>query len=488
MLILCYFFTFCLAFVFFWCYYNYKKIGLLYLFMPRQDNGFVKTVNSRMKGGRITMANLTTLSVYNHYLTSYAPKSTTSLDTHKKSELRKIYNSIVKLNKESPLYILDDSDESKAFAIGLKENARELQNSIASLGGLDEYSLLNKRAAYSSNEFIASVSFIGNSGEAATAPELELEVRSLASPQVNMGHFIPSGDTVALMPDTYSFDLGINDLNYEFQFQIRSEDTNLDIQNRLTRLINNADIGIHAETLTDEDGNSSLKLTSQKSGVSSEREIIFRISDEQTSKTSGIVDYLGIGDITGYPSNADFLINGSAHTASSNAFTIEKLYEVTLNGVSPEEGMTTQIGIKTDMESLTENLQQLFDSYNRFLHSAIEYTQNHPKSNQLVSEIWHLAGNFAEPLSEIGINISEDGSISLDEAAMRQSVFDGRMSEGLDQVKDFAKTLYRKAGQISLNPMTYVEKTIVAYKNPGKNFASPYITSAYSGMLFNSYC
>ena len=29
--------------------------------------------------------------VYNHYLTEYAPKSNTALDTHKKSDLRSIY-------------------------------------------------------------------------------------------------------------------------------------------------------------------------------------------------------------------------------------------------------------------------------------------------------------------------------------------------------------------------------------------------------------
>ena len=75
-------------------------------------------------------------SVYNHYLSSYSPR-TTQYDTHKKSELRRIYNSIVKLNKESPLYMLDASRESRQFAVGLKEGARSLHNTIASLGGLD---------------------------------------------------------------------------------------------------------------------------------------------------------------------------------------------------------------------------------------------------------------------------------------------------------------------------------------------------------------
>ncbi|MBP3421813.1 MAG: hypothetical protein J6K37_06035 [Lachnospiraceae bacterium] len=434
------------------------------------------------------MANLSTLSVYNHYLTSYAPKGTTGLDTHKKSELRNIYNSIVKINKESPLYILDDSAESKAYAVGLKENARELKNTITSLGGLDETALLNKKVAYSSNESIANVSFIGDADAAPFAPELSLEVHSLASPQVNLGKYLPSQDVLGLEPDTYSFDLSINDLNYEFQFQIRPDDTNADVQQRLSRLITNADIGIQAEVLEDGEGNSSLSLTSLKNGTPENREYAFRISEDQTSKTAGIVDYLGIGDITRLPSSAEFTINGDRHSANSNNFTIEKMYEVQLNGISPEEGMTTNIGLKTDTESLMENLRQLVGGYNTFLRSAIEYTEKHPKSNQLVSEMWHLAGEYARPLSEIGINIAEDGSIDIDEHELHRSAIDGRITDGLEQVKDFAKSVYRKSNQVSLNPMTYVEKTIVAYKNPGKNYASPYITSAYSGMMFNSYC
>ena len=34
-------------------------------------------------------------NVYNYYMTTYAPRSSSRYDTHKKSELRSIYNSIV---------------------------------------------------------------------------------------------------------------------------------------------------------------------------------------------------------------------------------------------------------------------------------------------------------------------------------------------------------------------------------------------------------
>ena len=434
------------------------------------------------------MADLATLNgVYNHYLTTYAPKSSTALDTHKKSELRCIYNSIIKLNKESPLYILDNSADSKSYAIGLKEGAIELQHVLGSLGGLNETELLNKKVAYSSNESIASAKYIGDSAASDFAPELSIEVRSLASPQINLGSYLPPDEPISLKEDTYSFDLNIHGFNYEFQFQIHEDDTNRDVQERLKRLINNADVGLHAKISEDAD-NTALKLTSQKSGLNKDNDFVFQISDNQTSKASGIVDLLGIGEMTRKPSNAEFILNGSERSSVSNTFTVEKMYEISLNGVSETEGEATNLGIKPDTESLTENLRLLFNGYNQFLRSTLEYTKSHPKSNQLLSEMWHIAGEYATPLSNIGVNITEDGSVELDEDSMKKAVADGSIRDGFTDIQNFAKDLYRKSGQVSLNPMQYVDKTIVAYKNPGKNFATPYITSAYSGMLFNSYC
>ncbi len=55
-------------------------------------------------------------------------------------------------------------------------------------------------------------------------------------------------------------------------------------------------------------------------------------------------------------------------------------------------------------------------------------------------------------------------------------------------MKNFTSSLLRKSGEVTLDPMKYVDKKVVAYKNPGKNFSSPYTSSIYSGMMFNSYC
>ena len=40
---------------------------------------------------------MTLSTVYNNYLSTYTPKALTKYDTHKKSELRDVYNSIVKM-------------------------------------------------------------------------------------------------------------------------------------------------------------------------------------------------------------------------------------------------------------------------------------------------------------------------------------------------------------------------------------------------------
>ena len=427
--------------------------------------------------------------VYNHYVAEYAPKTNTPLDTHKKSDLRKIYNSIVKLNKESPLYLLDTSKEAKSYAVGLKESARAFRNAVAATSSsIGDEDVLDQKIAYSSKPEIASAKYIGDSTGGALAPTFSLSVAQLASPQTNVGHALKSDDRVSLPPDSYSFDLSINDFNYEFQFQLKEEDTNKEVQERLQRLINNADIGIEASILEDTDGNSSLKLTSTASGKVGDRDIFFHISDENTSMTRGIVDYLGMNRLATPAQNALFEINGIERTATSNTFSVEKAYEVTLQGLSTDPGDVTQIGLKNDVDSLSENIHALADSYNQFVKDISNAPGAHAKSSQLLTELSYITRHYAPNLDALGLNFEQDGTLQVDDDKLQTAAADDNAKENFGDVKDFANAMLRKSNQISLNPMEYINKTIVAYKNPGKNFPNPYVTSNYSGMLFNNYC
>ena len=72
-------------------------------------------------------------TAYHYYLSTYANQSTSRYDSHKKSELRNIYNDIVKINKDSPLYKIKRSEDVQKFAIDIKESTRLIKNVVASL-------------------------------------------------------------------------------------------------------------------------------------------------------------------------------------------------------------------------------------------------------------------------------------------------------------------------------------------------------------------
>ena len=425
-------------------------------------------------------------TVYNNYLSTYTPKTLTRYDTHKKSELRNIYNSIVKLNKESPWYLPTTSRETQQYAVDLKENARELHNTIAQLGGLEEEGLFSKKSAFSSNSDVATATYIGSQESANANPSFQIEVQTLASSQENMGLFLNDAP-VELSPGSYSFDVAINDMNYEFQFAINEGETNRDVQNRLARLINNADIRLKASVVED-NSLTSLKLTSEATGLPNGKSRIFNISDTHTSKESGTVKYFGLDYVSHEPTNANFLLNGENRSTSSNHFTIAKQFEVELKGISPEN-TPVQISLKTDMESLTDNVVNLVNGYNDFLKTAASYLETQSRSKQLVREFKGIASHYTPYFESMGMHLTEDGTFSVDRDLLRKAADEAEdIKETFSYLKPFSNMLLQKSNQVSLNPMDYVEKKIVAYKNPGHNFVSPYHSSAYSGMMFNGYC
>lgn len=425
-------------------------------------------------------------TIHNHYLTTYAPSKITRYDTHKKSELRAVYNSIVKLSKDSPWYLPIKNADVQRFAVDLKESARDLHNTIASLGGLEESDLLSKKTAFSSDPDVVTTSFVGSYTPGEDTPSHTLEVYELATTQENMGRFLPSGK-MGLTPGTYSFDVSINDLNYEFQFSLGDNETNRDVQNRLVRLINNADIGIKA-SVQEAAGRSALVLESEATGLTGDKTELFRISDEHTSKTKGAVDYLGIDYISRSASNSRLSIDGEPYSTASNAFTIEKQFDVQIKGPTPE-GKPVTIGLKTNVESLMDNVAHLTDGYNRFLTGTTNYMDSQPRTRHVVREMNQIISRYRDALNSMGVTSRQDGTLEVDRARLSNAVVNSEdASDAFHTLRDFSNSLLRKSTQVSLNPMQYVDQTIVAYKNPGRNYANPYVSSAYSGMLFNGYC
>ncbi len=432
-----------------------------------------------------TINNAALNNVYNYYLTSYAPSQSSSrYDTHKKSELKNVYRSIIKLNKDAPLYLSASGSGSREFAVGIKEGARSLRNTIASLGGTEETDILNKKSAYSGDEDILTAEYVGSDPE--NAETYTLEVSSLASGQQNLGKFLPPGNT-ELNPNTYSFDVGINDMNYEFQFNVNEGESNRDVQNRLSRLINNSNIGLKADILENDEGSSSLRISSTATGLPEGKELLFTISDSNTSKASGAVGYLGLDFTSRLPQNSSFLLDGEEFHSYNNEFTVGGQYKVQLKSANPEKAVS--IGLKTDVESLAGNISQLIGGYNSFIKAASEFSENQGNSRKLTQEMSRLTRKHMDSLSALGLSLGADGTISVDEEALRNLSDKEDAARQLEGVRSFANSLVRKTDQVSLDPMQYVDRKVAAYKDPNAaNYPNPYMTSSYSGMMFNSYC
>lgn len=424
-------------------------------------------------------------SAYHYYLSVYGNSASTRYDTHKKSELRNVYNSILKINKESPLYKIKSDGDMHRFIIDIKESSRNIKNVVASLsvynGGLE--SVFQKKVAVSSNDDIVSAEYVGDSGEA-SSPNFDIEVKQLAAPQTNLGKYLKENE-FNIKPGDYSFDLTTTSASYEFQYSVNPEDSNRSVQEKISTLVNGSGVGIHADIVTDEANRSALKLTSKQTGLSENESFLFDINPDASAESMAAMDVLGINRITTPAENSYFILNGVPHSSFANTFTVNKTFELTLNGLSEKEN-PTNIGFKTNIETVADNLQGLVNAYNGFVRIGANYSSS-GQGAKLLSDLKQVTNSNQNELEAIGLVSDDEGSISLDRKLLADAVDMEDPSETFSVLNAFKNSLYTKANNASLDPMQYVDKIVVTYKNPGRNFFSPYYSSIYSGMMLDYY-
>lgn len=427
-------------------------------------------------------------SVYNYYLTTYGSSNVSRYDAHKKSQLRDVYNRMVKLNKESPLYKLSDSGDVKKFAIDIKESTHNIQNIVASLSSESGESLesaFEKKVATTSDDSVVSAEYIGNNSSSDDVEDFEVEIKQLASPQINTGKFIP-GKAKDLAPGAYSFDLVTAKSAYEFQFNVNATDNNRSVQDKLAKLISNAGIGLHADVLTNHDGQTALQIKSNQTGLNTNEDFLFHIMPQADTSSLQAMDLLGIDRVTSAAQNAIFTLNGKERSSFSNTFTVNQSIELTINGLS-QDGVPTIVGFKPNAEAVADNIQTLADAYNNMI--SIGKGNTHvQENNRLLSEMGRVALSQKSSLDSVGLEVDDEGTINVNRDVLTDVVSSENSSDCFNVLNHFKDSLSEKASNASLDPMKFVNKVLVAYKNPGKNFATPYITSIYSGMMLDQYC
>ena len=430
---------------------------------------------------------------YAYYLSTYGNNRPSRYDSHKKSDLRKIYNQMVKTNKESPLYKLSNEDEATRYAIDIKENAKAIQNVVASLsdsyGGFADS--FRKKVAVSSDEDTVEVKYIGDGHEENVVDTFNIEVKRLSSPQINVGNYLKN-DSLSFIPGAYSFDLNTNSSSYEFQFNVNPGETNLDIMKKLANLVNHSTLSINAtirkgNANTGGEGTSALAFTSTQTGLNEGETYLFDISPGTSADSIKAMDLLGIHKVIHASENSLFYFNGEEYSSLSNTFTINNTFELTLKGLTSAEN-TAEISFKTSTDAVADNIMSLVNAFNGILLIAEKSSANAAgDTNKLLNEISGLAHARKESLAGIGLMVSENGSISLDKEILTEAITPERSEETFATLSRFKSAIGAKADNVAINPMNYVNKKVVAYKNPGKTWAAPYFSSVYSGMMLDRY-
>lgn len=133
--------------------------------------------------------------------------------------------------------------------------------------------------------------------------------------------------------------------------------------------------------------------------------------------------------------------------------------------------------------------QEFISLYNELHDIATSHTHNERRAHKLVYELNHIIIPYLDDLSACGIIKTESDSLQYDSARIPSSERSTSLKKLLANKETLSTKLLSQTMQIAINPMDYVDQKICTYPNiKSQRFPAPYITSVYTGMLFNTYC
>lgn len=133
--------------------------------------------------------------------------------------------------------------------------------------------------------------------------------------------------------------------------------------------------------------------------------------------------------------------------------------------------------------------QEFIDLYNKLHDIATSHTHNERRAHKLIYELNHIIVPCLANLNACGIIKTESDTLQYDNAHVPSSDNINSLKKLLTNNEKLSTKLLSQTMQIAINPMDYVDQKICTYPNiKSQKFPAPYITSIYTGMLFNTYC
>ncbi len=424
------------------------------------------------------------LSVYNNLIHGYVMSRQTRFDSHKRSELSDIYNKIRKISAEQPLYKIDFDDDVQEYTLTVKEQAMALTAAVKELGSGDAEGAFSRFTMRSDMPGTVGVDVLEGS-DLSGYDSLSVDVEQLSSPQVNEGRMIESKDN-SLVTGQYNFTVEIEKSYYSFQFNVSGQNNNKELQTKLADFINKTKVGLRADVVSDrENGTSALNLEAKKDGV----EFVFRDTKIPDGTNSGIVDFFGLNNVVHKAEKTVAVINGDRVESDDRKFVTSE--GLLLDFKRTTNGKPVNIRKIADDETVYRKVSDFVNKFNNLSNYVHKGAQTRRASKKLWHEMSRLITRYADEFADNGLNVveGEKPELHIDREKMSEALNNGTLEKMFRSDSEVVGSILKKLSEVSLNPMDYVDKTIVVYPNTRSRFSyNPYITSIYSGMMYNNYC
>ena len=421
-------------------------------------------------------------TIYNNLLTTFDPYATKHVNNS--MELRSVVKRIRKQTQSSPVYLLNFTNAKQSFVLGVKESSMRIHDSLQTLADDSEDGVFAQKKARSSDLEQVGAELLDTDVDH-LPNAFSIRVKQLANSQINQGkEYYETGK--GLTAGSYQFRVMVNDVGYDFQYNIRKDANHREVIQGLADFITKAKIGIEAAPYSFGGGKIGMRLESTMVG-SPDGKAIFTLEDKSSEgKGRGIVEYYGLDHVAVMPKSAVFDLNGTEKTALSNEFILGRAVKVSLRKPSVVE---TTIDYHPDSDAIIEGVEEFVSSYNSLIDHNLTFEQKTGTQSKLLNELKKLSEPFANELESCGISFDEEGHMELDTALATQAIEAGDMQKLFQPDSAMTNRMFAKTDQIKINPIEYVDKKVVSYPNftkPPRGYS--YITSLYSGLLFNFYC
>jgi flagellar hook-associated protein 2 len=416
-------------------------------------------------------------NIYNHLSSSLVPKKRNV--THKSSDLKAVYNSMAKYNKNSPLYLLDFSESKQSYIINIKEAAITLKDTADIFSDADN-SLYSSKNFHSDNE--DAVSGTIKSGDLSNLPDgFEIGIDKLATEQVNVGEYLDA-DGHDFFPKKHSFTLDTANGTSSFSIPVESGDSNLDVQTKVVDAINERHLGVTASIISSGSENA-LMISSDVTGASGTADGL-QFKFKGAASGQNMVDMLGLNNVSTAPSNSVFSINGESHSSASNHIAINHIVELDFHQTTSDP---VNISFVPDTKVAMEQVDSFVSAYNSLVDLSRNEGNTSLGTRSLSRDIKGIAEKHADELSSLGLSIDDDGKLQKDSELLTHNLENGSFDKLFSDISDFKSDMVKATDRLTIDPVAYVNKLIVTYPNKRNKFDTPYTQSLYSGLIYNNY-